>query len=107
MSNKTRQQVTEILADRWSLDEQDGWDDFGEETIDDIEKVYAQERREAIAAAVAVVVGQRESGGAVGLYQQDQSSVVYHVTPPDDEYGENTRGEISLNRWDDQGTYVE
>lgn len=35
-----REQVAAILADRWSLDEQDGWDEFGEATLDEIEAAF-------------------------------------------------------------------
>lgn len=35
-----REKVRAILIDRWSLDECDGWDEFGEETLDDIDAAY-------------------------------------------------------------------
>lgn len=41
MSEPTpREKVRAILIDRWSLDEYDGWDEFGEETLDEIDAAY-------------------------------------------------------------------
>lgn len=42
MSKKSEQRskIKEILFDRWSLDQEDGWEEFGEETMDDIMEVF-------------------------------------------------------------------
>ena len=43
MSDKPDEQrsaIKAILFDRWSLDQQDGWGEFGEETLDDIMAVF-------------------------------------------------------------------
>lgn len=37
---RARKKVKAILVDRWSLDQEDGWDEFGEETLDDIEAAF-------------------------------------------------------------------
>ncbi len=35
-----REKIEAILADRWSLDQEDGWDEFGKETLDEIMEVF-------------------------------------------------------------------
>lgn len=43
MSDSPRDKVRAILIDRWSLDEEDGWGEFGEDTLDDIDAAYKHE----------------------------------------------------------------
>lgn len=52
MSEQTRAKVESILADRWSLDQEDGWEEFGPDTLDDIERVYAEDEATRFTDAV-------------------------------------------------------
>lgn len=39
-----RSKVEDILTDRWSLDQEDDWDEFGPDTLDDIMEVFYGQR---------------------------------------------------------------